>query len=360
MEIISFEDAYAWAKQITNSKGTVEKNPNLLLGNGFSISFDLNKFSYGALLEVASQKILQLPLSRKIFENQDSNDFEVVINKLEQAANTLEIADPRKYQNDIINFRIEAQEVKKILAESIAELHSDRPFEVLDQEYINCRNFLRKFENYYTTNYDYLLYWALMQDSQGENDPEIKHRDGFYNRHDDEPYVIWDRLHHSGENIFYLHGALHLFKDSVDGSIRKITYKRTKKALIDQTRKFLGENNYPLVVAEGSAETKLKRVDESAFLSHAHRSLAGRGGGLVIYGLSLSPNDQHIAYAIASSNIQKLAVSIFGDINDEINQQLINSLDNIITIRNNIIDKNRNKKQITYKLFDANSAHIWR
>lgn len=199
-----------------------------------------------------------------------------------------------------------------------------------------------------------------MQDSQGADDPDIVHKDGFYSRNSHDPYVVWDRLHHSGENIFYLHGALHFFKDSKDGSIRKITYKRTKKALIDQTRKFLEEDNYPLVVAEGSAETKLKRVDESAFLSHGHRSLAGRGGGLVIYGLSLSVNDQHIARAIASSSIQKLAVSIYGDIHSEINQQLIKSLDEVIRYRNEIIKKNPRKNSIQYKLFYADSAHIWR
>lgn len=338
----------------------VWRKPNLLLGNGFSISYAPDKFSYSALLEVASSKISALPLSKNIFEKQDSKDFEEVINKLEQTANTLEVTNSSKFKNEIIQFRHEAAEVKRILAESIAELHSDRPFEVTQQEYVNCRKFLRKFENYYTTNYDYLLYWALMHDSQGADDPDFVHKDGFYSRNNDDPYVVWDRLHHSGENIFYLHGALHFFKDSRDGSIRKITYKRTKKALIDQTRKFLEEDNYPLVVAEGSAETKLKRVDESAFLSHGHRSLAGRGGGLVVYGLSLSVNDQHIARAIASSKIQKLAVSIYGDIHSEINQQLLKSLDEIIKYRNEIIKKNPRKNNIEYKLFRANSAQIWR
>lgn len=360
MEILEFNDCYEWSSNVTRRNEIVWKKPNLLLGNGFSISYAPDKFSYGALLEVASSKISSLPLSKNIFKKQNSKDFEEVIHNLEQTANTLEVTDSNKFKNEIIQFRHEAAEVKRILAESIAELHSDRPFEVTQQEYVNCRKFLRKFENYYTTNYDYLLYWALMQDSQGAHDPDFIHKDGFYSRNSDEPYVIWDRLHHSGENIFYLHGALHFFKDGKDGSIRKITYKRTKKALIDQTRKFLEEDNYPLVVAEGSAETKLKRVDESAFLSHGHRSLAGRGGALVIYGLSLSLNDQHIANAIASSNIQKLAVSIYGNIHSEINQQLIKSLNEIISRRNQIIKKNPRKNSIEYKLFDANSAHIWR
>lgn len=360
MEILEFDDCYEWSANIAKSNEIVWKKPNLLLGNGFSISYAPDKFSYSALLEVASSKISTLPLSKNIFEKQNSKDFEEVINKLEQTANTLEITNSSKFKNEIIQFRYEAAEVKRILAESIAELHSDRPFEVTQQEYVNCRKFLRKFENYYTTNYDYLLYWALMQDSQGAHDPDFVHKDGFYSRNSDDPYVVWDRLHHSGENIFYLHGALHFFKDSKDGSIRKITYKRTKKALIDQTRKFLEEDNYPLVVAEGSAETKLKRVDESAFLSHGHRSLAGRSGALVIYGLSLSLNDQHIANAIASSNIRKLAVSIYGDVNSEINQQLLSSLDKITASRNKIIKKSSRKPTIEYKLFDATTANIWR
>ena len=90
MEILEFDDCYKWSAIIAKSKEIVWKKPNLLLGNGFSISYAPDKFSYSALLEVASSKISALPLSKNIFEKQNSKDFEEVINKLDQTANTLE------------------------------------------------------------------------------------------------------------------------------------------------------------------------------------------------------------------------------------------------------------------------------
>ena len=93
--------------------------------------------------------------------------------------------------------------------------------DISDERYAACRTFLSHFVGsgagckIYTMNYDLLLYWALMHE---EEDPLVSvpldHDDGF--RKDasdyDAPYVEWqgESAAH-GQNIHYLHGALHLF-----------------------------------------------------------------------------------------------------------------------------------------------------
>lgn len=185
MEILDFNQAYSWALETANGR---PKKPHLLLGNGFSIAFDHQKFSYTALLEIAKKKILELPNASKIFESQNSKDFEKVIEKLETTANVIKTVGLENSGNSE-NLLIEATKVKQILAESIADLHADRPFEVSNNEYAFCRSFLSNFQKYYTTNYDYLLYWSLMHDAQ-DNSVTFNFNDGFYTRNEDEEFVI--------------------------------------------------------------------------------------------------------------------------------------------------------------------------
>lgn len=114
------------------------------------------------------------------------------------------------------------------------------------------------------------------------------------------------------------------------------------------------------MVAEGSTLSKQKRINESGYLTTAHRSFASLGGSLVCYGLSFSDNDQHIAKAISDSAVSRMAVSIFGNLNSDINKQMIDSCDKIISSRNSQIEKNKKRKPIEIVYFDADTAHIWR
>lgn len=353
--ILSYQEVYDWIKEESG-----KKLPKILLGNGFSISYNKDIFSYKALLDVAEKKIESLPNAYQLFKSQESKDFEKVIRKLEITAETLKITDFDNNKTKIKELLLEADRVKNILAESIASLHLDRPYEIKDKQYHSCRNFLRQYSTYYTTNYDYLFYWSCMQDIE-ETETPLTHNDGFYSRQDDDEYVVWDRLSHHSQNVFYLHGALHLFKDSETGEVRKNTYVRSesKEALIEQTRKLLDKKTYPLVVAEGSADAKLLRVNESAYLHTGHRSLANQTGSMLIYGLSLSDNDKHIGEAIADSNIKRVAISIFGNFEDKNNQAIISAAEKIVSKRNEILQKTQKRNKLEIEYFDASSVRIW-
>ena len=60
------------------------------------------------------------------------------------------------------------------------------------------------------------------------------------------------------QNIFYLHGALHVF--DAENELKKYTWVRTGIRLIEQIRAALQANLYPLIVAEGQSQEKMARI----------------------------------------------------------------------------------------------------
>ncbi len=138
-----------------------EAKKYLLLGNGFSIALKPDIFTYGSLYENAD--FSDVPYARQIFEALGTRDFEAVIRLLIGISKVIAIynnSDPA-IANKI---RQDANKIKTILVNTIAERHPDRPHSVTDEQYAACRAFLSNFSHIFTLNYDVLLYWALMQD----------------------------------------------------------------------------------------------------------------------------------------------------------------------------------------------------
>ena len=76
-----------------------------------------------------------------------------------------------------------------------------------------------------------------------------------------------------GQNVHYLHGALHLFDAGYQ--LQKYTWVNTGKALVDQANEALKKNLFPVFVAEGSSRSKLTKIQHSAYLHHNFKSFAG-------------------------------------------------------------------------------------
>lgn len=67
---------------------------NILLGNGFSMAFDEERFSYSSLLDSPS-----IPFYiKRIFKTFNTYDFEVIIKKLESSAQLLKAYNRRVVQ----------------------------------------------------------------------------------------------------------------------------------------------------------------------------------------------------------------------------------------------------------------------
>jgi len=127
---------------------------------------------------------------------------------------------------------------------------------------------------------------------------DVEYDDGNFSISD---YVIWqgDSNAH-GQNIHYLHGALHLFER--DSEIEKFTWINTGKPLIEQIREALEENRFPLFIAEGDNIKKLTKITHSGYLYHSYKSFSQRmktgnkktTACLFTHGVSFSANDEHI------------------------------------------------------------------
>jgi hypothetical protein len=244
-------------------------------------------------------------------------------------------------------FRQDAEGLRECLVRTIAENHPSVPSEIPDAKYAGCRVFLGSFDHLYTTNYDLLLYWALMQ---RELEPDIPSDDGFRKPEPDADYVTWEpeNIHH--QNVHYLHGGLHLFDAGAE--LQKYTWINTGVPLIQQIRAALQRDLYPLFVAEGTSKQKLDRIRHHAYLSKAERSLGNIGGSLFMYGLSLAPNDEHILRAVLNSKVKSMYVGLYGDPKSESNRRIIASAQGLI-------DQRPKRKPLKVEFYDAESVAVW-
>jgi hypothetical protein len=345
LEMMSFDEAMSWTSQGDETKLA------LLLGNGFSMSYDSERFSYGALATLAQNRDLLPKFALQVMSASDTPDFESLMRQLQDTVNTLTTLDAVEYVKLIDELKDAISGVREALAKSIAGLHPDRPYDIEDSSYASVRRFLDRFPQIYTVSYDLLLYWALMQDVEGDaRMPDDGFRDSGV---DGDDTVLWNIYDAVFQNVHYLHGALHLYSGS-DG-LRKITYVRTSEALIDQVRRQLALLRYPLYVAEGESHEKLARINASAYLGKALRSLSGRGNGLMVFGHSLDANDNHILEAIVRSKVRRLSISLYGDPQSSTNQEIQRRAADL-SARRRIKKPNM---PLEAQFFDASSVSLW-
>jgi hypothetical protein len=359
MKILTFAEALEIASDYNKR--------NLLLGNGFSIACVPTIFTYTSLYKQAN--FSKMPEVKDVFKNLRTQDFEEVIHALEYAGLVLPSYNKR-LPKTLAKLQRHAKKIKEILIETIAKNHPERPSAIDETKYRSCVKFLNNFLDndgaIYSLNYDLLLYWTMMF-GLSEELLNVLPNDGFgkdVELNDDgypisvSDYVIWQGDTNAyGQNIHYLHGALHLFER--DAEIEKFTWVNTGKPLIEQTREALEEDKFPLFVAEGDSTKKLTRITHSGYLYHSYKSFSQRmktGGKrstacLFTYGVSFSENDEHIIKKIASGKINHLFVSIYGNPNSDSNKKIIKAAESI--------KRKRKSQDFEVSYFDAESAEVW-
>jgi hypothetical protein len=325
---------------------------HLLLGNGFSIALKPDIFSYGTLYE--NTDFSAAPLIPPLFSTLATQDFELVIRHLLDAAKVLSIYEPT-LDALAAKLRRDAGLVKDALVSTIAKHHPDRPFDITKSQYAACRAFLRLFDHIFTLNYDVLLYWALMQDEA--DDLSLRPDDGF--RHPESgrelPYVSWQQTHSA--TVQYLHGALHLFDQGTE--IIKYTWSKTDIAIVDQIRQALDEDKYPLFVAEGTTESKMERILHNAYLHRALRSFEScctpSKNAIVIFGHSLADNDRHILRCISAGAASHLLVGLHGPADSASNKAAISAAHHLVAVRH----QQRKNSPLNITFYDAATAKVW-
>lgn len=321
---------------------------HILLGNGFSIALRPDIFSYGSLYSKAD--FSTVPHAAEVFKALATQDFEAVIRLL---VDMVKVLICYKDTSPALAKQIEtdAAAIKTILAEAIARNHPDRPYDITDDQYAACREFLSHFDNIYTLNYDVLLYWALMNDEVDEL--RIKCDDGF--RHpegnEDAPYVSWQDS--NSPTVHFLHGALHIF--DAGHEITKYTWSKTVIPIVEQVRSALDEEKYPLFVAEGHSHDKLDKIMHSAYLHKALRSFSSIGGSLFVFGHSFDDNDDHVLRKIPEGKVTDLFVGLYGDPNSDTNRRIIAKAFSFADLRAEIPRKNK----LGVHFFDVGTAKVW-
>jgi hypothetical protein len=340
--LLDFASALAKSSEIHDKR-------HLLLGNGFSIACRADRFTYGRLLDAADLSTLSVD-GAALFAAEETTDFEEIINSLRVAARMVEFYET---SDEEIAARLEADAelVKSALADTLARSHPDNVGEIEVAEYQHARRFLAHFDHLFTVNYDLLLYWTLMQ----EIEPKVRADDGFRADHDepDADWVRWDSYHGGSwnQNIYYLHGGLHLFEEGP--VLKKLTFIRTGIALVDQIREALDAEAYPLVITEGSSPEKLARIRHNDYLAKGLRSLAACKGSLFIHGHSLADNDAHVFKAIGGEGrFSALFVGLHGNPESDANLAIQRRAGAIAAER---LERN----PLVIEFYDSGSAAVW-
>jgi len=281
----------------------IERADGLLIGNGASQAI-WARFKYASLYEEAKSEELENPLSdadQAMFQAFDTTNFERVLEGLSAARKVLDALDLV-----IPQVRERYESVRMALVEAVRMVHvewASVPENVLKR----FAGILRSYRHVYSTNYDLLLYWAIMSvNAAGFTDFFF---DGEFDLSNTE---IWDR---DRTRILHLHGALHLYRIGSRTVKRRRDYSRNLLELFGDP---YGEGAIPLFVSEGSSEEKLATITTSDYLGFAFNSFATHEGPLVVFGHSLSDYDDHILKAMSRWEGRGLAVGLLPDTEERI------------------------------------------
>ncbi len=204
-----------------------------------------------------------------------------------------------------------------------------------------------------------LLYWVIIYAISLKNkNPNcyytcIKHnnfypRDGF-DRRQSESDCIWCQNKWT-QNVFYLHGGLHLFCDSKN--TYKLKYDSSNNlSIIDKTKYWLERGTSPLVIIEGNSADKLKWIRGNHYLNYCYEQFCQIQGVLFIHGHSLDDKDKHIFDAInANLGIKAVYISIFDPKTNE---------ENIRRKADERFLERINNQSLVVDFYNAQSVALW-
>ena len=313
----------------------------VLLGNGFSIAQTGKSLTYSDLLEISG--LDENSSLRKVFYNFDTVDFEKAIEYLYTAA---KVAQSYGKKIEEQQYLAGAKEVREQLIEAIQAAHPPDFDSIPPREINSCGDFLKKFSNIFTLNYDLLLYWVLnnlrtpgLISPQGFNDGF-----GLGAKKNGLQGPFSTKAHC---NVYNVHGGLHLFQRHDDDVYKAIA--NTGANLLNSIETIISQQSQlPLYVAEGTSKQKLAKIRSVPYLNHCLEELQGLSGALFVFGHSGDSNDEHIYDAIFKSEIEALYFCIYD----------FNKFSDI----SGLLQKCKTKKyskNIPIKYIDVGQMNIW-
>lgn len=328
------------------------RTTHLLLGNGFSMAYDANIFSYNALSDFVSKA--QDPILVKLFDVLKTKNFELIMEQLTTFSALLQaLGAEEELQEKIVQAH---KKLKTSLLDAIRGLHPEHVFEIPEQKINSCATFLRMFldneGHVFSTNYDLLLYWVLMRaecpnaiDGFGQeilNPVEVGRG---------QQDVVWTELrwgpNKNRQNVHHLHGALPLFDTGSEIEKEKYT---AGHYLLSNINKRLDAGSYPVFVTAGGAEEKLRMIRHNRYLSSCYDQLCELDGSVISFGFGFGENDSHIIEALnkaahAECRKAKQLRSVYIGVYSDTDRQYIESIEH--------------KFHAKLHTFDARTANPW-
>jgi hypothetical protein len=308
-----------------------EQPRSILLGNGFSIAQAGAQFSYASLLERSG--IDGNDPIRKTFSALETFDFEEVMHSLQHAA-VVETAygDTKK----ALKFRADADSLREALLRAIRSVHPGAKFEIPAAQIECCATFLDNFQSIFTTNYDLLLYWVILQRTK-------IHSDGFGHGTEVDGFRTFQAS--AKCNTYFLHGALHLFLGRHRETKKRVV---TGATIIDDIELTIRKGGQlPLFVAEGQWHQKLSKINSVAYLRRGYQKLKEISGNMFVLGHSVAANDKHIYGALFSSRIEQLFFCV-------------RDADRLADYQERLAPFSVMKPDLEIFYVDATSARVWR
>lgn len=280
---------------------------NLLLGNGFSIGIS-KKFRYDSLLTIVDEhKIQMYPQARELFD-----EHKIATTNFEEVLKVIYHALLVNYWN-VDAIKSLYLNVRKSLIDAVNVAHvpySGVPLELVEKS-------LSGYKKIFTTNYDLIPYWSIM------NKSFVGYCDYFWNddcEFDPSNTEIWG----NETPIFYLHGAIHL-RTTADGTTKKIraTGETSIKDIIGETQM----DNIPLFISEGKSAIKLRRIRENDYLNFCYTKLMNVAGNMVVFGHGLDKEfDEHILSALKTSQLKSIAISVYSNMSKDEKQLFVSKI----------------------------------
>lgn len=296
---ISELKTYPQIIQELNLKG---RRKHLLFGNGFSMAYDGEIFSYNALSKFIEES--DDPIVQALFQKLNTKNFELIMQQLD---NFCEIAGIfSDDQNLVNNIKSVSEKLKRSLIDAVKALHPEHVFKIAPEKSTSCNEFLQEFlskkGNVFSTNYDLLAYWVLMRNGVKNaidgfgRDLETELKDGEYIDPNDLEYseLRWGK-HQDEQNVHYLHGSLPIFDTGT--RIIKAEYDN-QHYLLENVKERIDNKQYPIFVTAGNGHEKLTHIMHNKYLSFCYDKLCNIEGSLITFGFNFGEYDEHIIEAI--------------------------------------------------------------
>jgi hypothetical protein len=326
-----------------------KRTKHLLLGNGFSRSYDDKIFSYNALSHFVSNSRNKLLI--KLFGIINTTNFEIVMGQLDTFQRLAsDFANDKKLAERIDAAR---DSLKQNLIDAISKLHPEHVYKIPEKAHRACAAFLKEFldnnGHVFSTNYDLLLYWVLMRNQDQINNIVDGFGKEYIGDEDDESQepelgdLEWGP-NREDQHVHYIHGALHIFDTGV--TITKEIFDANY--LLSNIKKRIDRKEYPVFVTAGGGKEKLAHILHNQYLDYCYKKLTTITGSLVVFGFGFGKYDEHIIKAInkaakqsKSNRLWSVYIGVFTD-DDE---KYIKSI--------------KSKFKCKVNLFDSKTVNLW-